>query len=783
MKTKSLWGKAALLWGMCCLPMAVGAQLPLKVESYPVTHVRLKESPFKHAEQMDICYLLGLDADRLLAPYLKEAGLPPKAPNYTNWEDTGLDGHIGGHYLSALSYMYASTGDARIREWLHYTLSELKRCQEAAGDGYLCGVPHGRQVWKEISEGNIRASGFGLNDRWVPLYNIHKIYGGLRDAYVQAGVAEAKKMLVALTDWMERVVSNLTNEQMQDMLRSEHGGLNEVFADVAELTGNPRYLKLAHSFSHREILEPLLRGEDNLTGMHANTQIPKVIGFKRIADLEGNAAWNEGVRFFWNTVVNHRSVSIGGNSVREHFHPADDFDSMLHSEQGPETCNTYNMLRLTKMLYATDGAPSYMDYYERALYNHILSTQNPVQGGFVYFTPMRAGHYRVYSQPQTSFWCCVGSGLENHARYGEMIYGHRGDDLYVHLFIPSVLRDERRGLTLTQENNFPEEEATSLTFDLKKPKRFTLRIRSPHWVNPGGLRLMLNGASVPMTVEDGYVSLTRTWSKGDRVHLELPMHLRAEGTPDGKARYSFLYGPLVLAANMGVQGQQGLYADDSRGGHIAAGELLPADRMPVLVGEPETLLTHLHKVEGKPLTFALNGVSPAALEGLELIPFNRLHECRYMIYFPLISEHDLLLREEQLAREERERMALDSRTVDKVVCGEQQPESDRFIRMEKAHAGADNGVHWRETSGWFAYRMKTDDRPVTEIRVVCRADEHRDARLLLDGKEVGRISGTQAVHTIVLPDAWRGTTPPELRVEQATSPVSLRICEIRLLTR
>ncbi len=784
MKTISLLCKSVLFCGICLSSAAGAAQLPLKVESYPVAQVRLTESPFKHAERMDISYLLGLDTDRLLAPYLKEAGLPPKAPNYTNWENTGLDGHIGGHYLSALSYMYAATGDERIRERLYYTLSELKRCQEAAGDGYLCGVPHGREVWKEIAEGNIRASGFGLNDRWVPLYNIHKIYGGLRDAYVQAGAEEAKTMLVNLTDWMEQVVRNLSDGQMQDMLRSEHGGLNEVFADVAELTGDARYLELAHRFSHKEILEPLLRGEDRLTGMHANTQIPKVIGFKRIADLERNTEWNEGVRFFWNTVVNRRSVSIGGNSVREHFHPADDFDGMLHSEQGPETCNTYNMLRLTKMLYATDGNPAYMDYYERALYNHILSTQNPVQGGFVYFTPMRAGHYRVYSQPQTSFWCCVGSGLENHARYGEMIYGHRTDELYVHLFIPSVLHDDKRGLVLTQENNFPEEEATSLLFtSLKKKQRFTLRIRSPRWVQPGLLRLTLNGASVPVTVEEGYVSLTRTWSEGDRVRLELPMHLHAETTPDGKARYSFLYGPLVLAANMGLQGQQGLYADDSRGGHIASGELLPADKMPVLVGEPGTLLTHLQKVEGKPLTFALNGVSPAVYEGLELVPFNRLHECRYMIYFPLISEHDLLIREERLAREERERMALDARTVDKVVCGEQQPESDRFIRMEDARAGVDNGVHWRETGGWFAYRMKTDGRPLTEIRVVCRVDENRDARLLLDGKEVARIDGTQAVHIIPLPGTWKGTSPLELKVEKFRSSVSLRICEIRLLAR
>ena len=405
---------------ICSLMLAASlkgaAQLSTQVESFPISSVRLTTSPFKHAEDMDIQYLLGINPDRLLAPYLKEAGLVPKAENYTNWENTGLDGHIGGHYVSALSYMYAATGNMEIKGRLDYMISELQRCQDS--DGYLSGVVNGRKVWKEIKEGNIRASGFGLNDGWVPLYNIHKLFAGLRDAYLIGGKSEAKDMLVKLTDWMIRVVENLSEEQMQDMLRSEHGGLNETFADVAAITGDKRYLELAHKFSHQLVLQPLLKKEDKLTGMHANTQIPKVIGYKRIADLEGNQDWSEAARYFWKTVVEHRSISIGGNSVREHFHPATDFSSMLTSEQGPETCNTYNMLRLTKMLYQTSADASFMDYYERALYNHILSTINPIQGGFVYFTPMRSGHYRVYSQPQTSFWCCVGSGMENHARYG-----------------------------------------------------------------------------------------------------------------------------------------------------------------------------------------------------------------------------------------------------------------------------------------------------------------------------------------------------------------------------
>ena len=449
-----------LLPAFLTIAISAEAQLPDKVKCFPVSQVRLTESPFKNAQDLDICYLLGLNPDRLLAPYRKEAGLPPKATNYGNWENSGLDGHIGGHYLSALSYMYAATGNQEIKERLDYVLNELEDCQEASGDGYLCGVPGGKNMWEEISHGNIRASRFDLNGKWVPLYNIHKIYAGLRDAYIQTGSRKAKKMLVKLTDWMLRLVSSLSNTQIQEMLNSEHGGLNETFADVAYITGDNRYLELAHRFSHQEILQPLLKHQDLLTGMHANTQIPKIIGFKRIADVEGNRDWNDAAHYFWETVVEHRSISIGGNSVREHFNPADDFSSMLSNEQGPETCNTYNMLRLTKMLYETSADVKMVDYYERALYNHILSSQNPVQGGFVYFTPMRPGHYRVYSQPQTSFWCCVGSGLENHAKYGEMIYGYNDKSLYVNLFIPSTL--QWGNTEIIQQTHFPEEEGTTI---------------------------------------------------------------------------------------------------------------------------------------------------------------------------------------------------------------------------------------------------------------------------------------------------------------------------------
>ena len=762
------------------------AQLPVQMESFDVKDVTLTPSAFKHAEEMDIRYLLGIDPDRLLAPYLKEAGLKPKAENYTNWENTGLDGHIGGHYLSALTYMYASTGNQEIKGRLDYVISELKRCYDANGNGYISGVPGGKQIWKEIAEGNIRAASFGLNDRWVPLYNIHKIFAGLRDAYLIYGSKECREMFIGLTDWMYRLTSGLTDEQLQDMLRSEHGGLNEVFADAAAISGDARFMELAKRFSHKRVLEPLLKGEDHLTGMHANTQIPKVIGYKRIADLEGYEDWDKAAQYFWETVVDNRSITIGGNSVFEHFHPAENFESMLTSEQGPETCNTYNMLRLTKMLYATTGNTHYMDYYERALYNHILSTINPIQGGFVYFTPMRPGHYRVYSQPQTSFWCCVGSGMENHARYGEMIYSHKGDkELIVNLFIPSVLT---WGKTVVEQvNSFPAEEGTTLMINPKKPAEFTVSIRIPEWTESARMNAKVNGEPVEAVLEDGFLKIERRWAKGDKISVDLPMSLRAVQLPDKTENYSFMYGPVVLAASLGKEDQLGMYADDSRGGHIAAGKKLPLNEMPLIVGDMDDMLSRISKVEGKPLTFKMTGLAPLKYKEMTLVPFSTLHECRYMVYWPLVSEQEWKERLAKQEADEKARIALELITADKVTCGEQQPESDHFSNVAESVNGDDNGRHWRMTgrNGWFSYILNTKGWPVQHVRIALNGREGNEATVLVNGKEAGSIiphmPGNEEIHLIDIPQEFRSENVLEVTIKGIEGKASPKIYEIRIV--
>lgn len=762
---------------------SVGAEagLPQKINTFPVSDVRLTSGMFKHAEDLDICYLMGLNPDRLLAPYMKEAGLKPKAENYPNWENTGLDGHIGGHYLSALSYMYASTGNEEIGKRLDYFLSELKRCQDASGNGYLCGVPDGKTIWNEIKEGKINANPFGLNDRWVPLYNIHKTYAGLRDAYLVAGKEEAKGMLVALTDWMMDIVSGLTDEQIQDMLRSEHGGLNEVFADVYAITGDEKYLELAKRFSHRFILDPLVEKKDMLTGNHANTQIPKVIGFKRIADLDGNQEWISASEFFWNTVVENRSVSIGGNSVREHFHKSDDFSSMMTSEQGPETCNTYNMLRLTKLLYGTSGDVNYMDYYERALYNHILSSQNPVQGGFVYFTPMRSGHYRVYSQPQNCFWCCVGSGMENHARYGEMIYASRDNELIVNLFISSVLNWEETGMSFTQETSFPEKEQTRVIVKSEKPRKMKISFRCPEWLDKEKAEFKVNGEKVEAVFDDGYYTINRKWKDGDAVEMSLPMTLRAVQLPDKSPYYSFMYGPVVLAADLGKERLDGQFADDSRGGHVASGPQLPLQNMPVIVGEEKDFLANLKRVSPDKLEFRLSGVYPSRYDGMILKPFYKTHECRYMIYWELVSGDELKQRQAELVKQETERVRLENITADMVACGEQQPESDHFIEMENSVIGSEQGTPWRETKGWFSYKMKSNGKPVNAVMINSFPDEARSAEIHVNGVKIGEINGRDSIHVLKLPKELLKNSEWEVKIMRGKSDVTPKFCSVRLI--
>jgi hypothetical protein len=713
------------------------------LQSFSISDVTLLEGPFYQAQQTDLKYILALEPDRLLAPFLKDAGIEPLKPSYPNWENTGLDGHIGGHYLSALSMMYAATGNKELLAPIEYMVGWLSKCQEKNGNGYVGGVPDGHALWDAIASGKFNSGGFSLSNRWVPLYNLHKLYAGLRDVYLFTGNKKSLDILIKLSDWFYNLTINLTDNQIQDILKTEQGGINEVFADVAVITGNKKYLDLAIMVSHKAILGPLLQRKNELTGLHANTQIPKVIGFKRIADVTANAAWDSAANFFWNTVIDNWTVSIGGNSVREHFHPANDYSSMIESNQGPETCNTYNMLRLTKLLYLSNPERKYLDYYERALFNHILSSEHPTKGGFVYFTPMRPSHYRVYSKPQECFWCCVGTGLENHARYGEMIYAHNDSNLFVNLFIASVLKWKEKGITLIQNTKFPYDESTELKLELTQPKQFAINIRKPGWLKDGKIKISINKEeTLTYDQSDLYITLYRTWNNGDQIKVELPMQTTLEYLPDHSSWASILHGPIVLAAITDSSNLTGLWADSSRMGHIANGPFYRIDEAPIIVSDQKDFTSRIQPLDSKRLTFKMQGlVYPEKYKNIELRPFFEIHEARYIIYWPVKSSKGLDSALLEVSNKEKVKVILETRTLDQVAPGEQQPESDHNFKGEKTQSGINANKHWRDATNWFSYNLTDKKNEAKTLQITYFGlDKDRNFDIFINDIKIASVS-------------------------------------------
>jgi DUF1680 family protein len=528
---------------------------------------------------------------------------------------------------------------------------------------------------------------------------------------------------------------------VQNLLKSEHGGLNETFANVYSITGDKKYLQLARRFSDQSILTSLLSNTDALTGLHANTQIPKVIGFEQIALLDQDKKWAGAAAFFWETVVGNRTVAIGGNSVREHFHSSNNFSSMLESREGPETCNSYNMLKLTKQLFLASPSNRYLDYYERTLYNHILASQRP-EGGFVYFTPMRPGHYRTYSSPQESFWCCVGSGLENHGKYGELIYAHNTKDVYVNLFIPSTLNWEQNGISITQETVFPTQENTTLKLKLKGKQQFALNLRNPSWVEEGKMTVMVNGKNAAIkTGQNGYVRIDRMWKNGDVVKVALPMHTTSEFMPDGSDWVAFLRGPIVLAAALDGLPQPNLTADGSRMGHIASGPLFPVSEAPLVSGTKNELANKLALTDKNALTYkAENIVFQPRYKDLKLVPFYTLAEKRYIVYFPYSSTEKLPERAEAIRLAEEERAKVEKETVDLVNTGEQQPESDHQFKGERTENGTHLEKHFRNGKGWFSYVLKNKDLSAGKLRLTYYGKEkNRNFTIRVNGEVIENV--------------------------------------------
>ncbi len=695
------------------------AQDKLYANEFPLGDVTLLDGPLKRARDLNITTLLKYDTDRLLAPYLKEAGLTPKAKSFPNWD--GLDGHVGGHYLSALA-INAATGSEECRTRMEYMISELQRCADANqknhpewGKGYVGGVPGSDRLWSTFKKGDFAA----FYGAWVPFYNIHKMYAGLRDAWLYCGNEQAKQLFLGFCDWAIDLTAGLSDEQMERMLDIEHGGMNEVLADAYAMTGDRKYLTVAKRFSHRRLLTPLSQRQDCLDNMHANTQVPKVIGFDRIAELSGEEYFHDASTFFWDIVTGERSLAFGGNSRREHFPSKEACRDFVRDIDGPETCNTNNMLKLTEDLHRRNPNAAYADYYELATFNHILSSQHPEHGGYVYFTSARPRHYRNYSAPNEAMWCCVGTGMENHGKYGQFIYTHVGKALYVNLFVASELNWREKGIRLRQETGFPYSETSRITITEGKGQ-FPLLVRYPGWVKPGELKVTVNGKAVDLiSGPASYVAIDRSWKKGDVVEVRFPMHNSVKYLPNLPQYIALMHGPIMLAMKTGTEDLAHLIADDSRFGQLAVGKKLPVNEAPILINNHvEEIANQLQPIADKPLHFILSTRMENPIRN-ELQPFFEIHDSRYMMYWLALSEQNYKGYLEQMAKEEQAQQALEARTIDKVQPGEQQPESDHFMETDESQKGNTNDVFWRDASNghYFSYLMQTAGRTDLSLRL------------------------------------------------------------------
>ena len=602
-----------------------GDPAPARAQFFGLGAVRLGAGPFLDAQRLDANYLLSLDSDRMLANFRANAGLAPKAPVYGGWEsvepwvDIRCHGHTLGHYLGAAACMYRATGDERFAQRVDYLVAELAECQQHTG-GWLTAFPDGVAPLVDSFAGGKFAG--------VPWYTTHKVLAGLRDAHLQRGSRAAFDVWLKFSDWVVDAAKDVPDDRFQKMLDREHGGMAEVLADLFAITGEQRHFDIAQRFVHRAFYEPLARREDKLDGLHANTQIPKVIGLQRIHDLNGPAGYGAAARFFWDTVVETRSFATGGHGDGEHFFPKNDFVAHLGSAKTMETCCTHNMMRLTRALYERESSPAYLDAFERSLFNGILASQDPASGMMTYFQAMRPGYVKLFHTPIDSFWCCTGSGMENHARYGESIYSREGDTLFVNLFIASTLDWQERGVRVEQATRFPDADTTKLTFASDEAKAFTLAIRQPAWCPV--MTVMVNGREQKRSRRPGsYFKLARSFRAGDVVEVRVPMSLRLEPLPHAPQYVALAYGPVVLAGVFSenpVKPADQLIVNERESGKMLND--LPA--IPRWTRSAAQLLASTKRTSSEQLAFLARGFEGGSVK---LIPWHRVSNERYNLYW------------------------------------------------------------------------------------------------------------------------------------------------------
>jgi len=699
--------------------------VPDAARPLPLSAVRLTGGPLKHAQDLDAEYLLKLEPDRMLAYYRKRAGFEPKAQGYTGWDGDGrnLTGHIAGHYLSAVSLMYAATGDVRFKQRADYIVKELKEVQDKNGDGYLGALEGLREKFAEVTEGNIRSSFFDLNGLWSPWYTLHKMYAGLRDAYRFTGNQTALEVETKYATWADSIMSKLNDDQTQKILNTEFGGMNEVMADLYADTGDKRWLALSHRFDHHAFVDPLKRREDKLAGQHGNTNVPKMLGVLKQYIYTGDPSDGVAAEFFWDIVVNDHTYATGGHGKDEYFGPPDQLAERVDGRTD-ESCNVYNMLKMTRVLFAVHPDVKYAEFEERALFNHVLGSIDPEDGRTCYMVPVGRGVRHEYQDMARSFTCCVGSGMESHSLHGDGIYYEAGDRLWVNLYVPSTATWSSAGASLTMETTFPEGDKASFKIALQRPKQLTLAFRRPSWAGDG-FGVLVNGKPFTTVSNPGsYVELKRTWKSGDTVSLTLPKTLWIEGLPDNKNRAALMWGPLVLAADLGPE---------RRG---------PADPIPSFVTSEKRIADWLQPVPDRLGIFhSVNvGRSDDGNErDVEFMPFYRLHRRTYGIYFDLYSSDTWGQKLAELGAAKKKQQLLEAATVAFVSPGD--PDKEKAFNQQGEETNPDRamGRTGRRGKKWFSYDIPIDASKPNGLVVTYNTDERgkRSGEIIVDGQRVG----------------------------------------------
>ena len=594
--------------------------VPRKVQPFPNKQVRLLDGIFKQETEINQGYLHTLPNDRLSHMFRLTAGLSSSAKPLGGWEkpDCELRGHFtGGHYLSAAALMYATTGDNDIRRQADELVATLAKCQQAHGNGYLSAFPE--EFFDRLRDGK---------QVWAPFYTFHKIMAGHLDMYTQAGNEQALETLKGMADWVGRWVGPLSDAHMQRVLEVEQGGMMEALCNLYAVTGSERYLHIARRFDHRAVFDPLAEYRDELTGLHVNTNIPKIIGAARHYELTGDRRYHDIADYFWQEVTTRRAFCSGGTSYREHWLGTPGDLTKDIGQDMEECCCGYNMLKLTRNIFGWTADAEAMDYYERTLFNSRLGTQDP-HGLKSYFLPLGRGWWKYYNSPFDSFWCCTGTGIEEFSKFNNSIYFHDEHGIYVNLFIASEVNWPQKGIRLRQETRFPDQEGATFVVSTERPVEMMLNIRVPYWATRGGT-VKLNGEPLPVfSSPSSYLSLRRVWSNGDRLELSLPMSLHIDRLPGDGTQQALMYGPLVLGGRLGNLGLS--ESNTYLGYHPSPGGKPIA--VPEIQADGNGQANWVEPVSGQTLNFRTVGQE----KPIELVPLYKLHGEHYVVYWKVNS--------------------------------------------------------------------------------------------------------------------------------------------------